>query len=555
MATTDSQNYKFTSMPQFSLTGTVSFGPQLSDIAALKTKIDGQDYYYIPQDYIQKGIVASGYAGKSPATYFSPQFLSSDFQNELKNKGTYIDIGSVANPNGGTYGDYLGALGRSTTGYFVPATKTVTSALENNQTAALGPNGQSGIVGVGNSPDGLAYLRTDTQGNDLSYTLPSGQSRVWSAPKQTSFQKFISDLGPLPTIATAIFAPQFLPLVSGATTAIQGGDLGDVLKSAGKSYVLGQVGQQAGVLGDQAAAAAQYGTDLGSAQTAMLAAQEAGLGTTADVLGNIAGSTAAGVVSGQPIEQALTGSLVNQGINTVANAAATPTSTQTPPDQLDTAFLQDMDQGIFQDTTLDTNFLQDMGQGIEPLNPVIPAENPFLAGMEEVTATEGAGVAGAGVPTGTYEGGANYLSGMEETAATEGAGVAGAENPTGTTVTVPTDTQEATKNLTPQQISQLLRIGAGLLGGGGALAAATRGLTGGTGGLIGPSMPTVQAPAPFTGTYSGMNPHDAAYFQQVQQNYNRLFPTSQVNVAAPLESWYQTKFVPDTTISNKLFGV
>lgn len=540
MATTDSQNYKFTSMPQFSLTGTVSFGPQLNDIAALKTKIDGQDYYYIPQDYIQKGIVASGYAGKSSATYFSPQFLSSDFQNELKNKGTYIDIGSVANPNGGTYGDYLGALGRSTTGYFVPATKTVTSALENYQAAPLGPNGQSGIVGVGNSPDGLAYLRTDTQGNDLSYTLPSGKSAVWNKPKQTSFQKFISDLGPLPTIATAIFAPQFLPLVSGATTAIQGGDLGDVLKSAGTSYALGQIGQQANILGDQAAAAAQYGTDLGSAQTAMLAAQEAGLGTATDVAGNIIGGTAAAVVSGKPIEEALTGSLVNQGINTAAGSLAAPSTEQPPEQPMDTSQFQNVyggdlpiedvqaafdTTGPLADTTaaLDTAFLQDMDQGIQPQ---VPAENPFLAGMEETTATEGAGIAGA-------------------------------ENPTGTTVTTPETTQEATKNLTPQQISQLLKLGLGLFGGGDALAAAAKGLMGGSAGVpaMGATMPTIRPPTPFTGTYSGMNPYDAAYFQQVQQNYNRLFPTASADVANPLQSWYQTQYKPDTTISNKLFGV
>jgi TorA maturation chaperone TorD len=72
---------------------------------------------------------------------------------------------------------------------------------------------------------------------------------------------------------------------------------------------------------------------------------------------------------------------------------------------------------------------------------------------------------------------------------------------------------------------------------------------------MGSSMPSIQAPTPFTGTYSGMNPYDASYFQQVQQNYNRLFPTTPANVAGPLESWYQTKYVPDTTISNKLFGV
>jgi hypothetical protein len=521
---------QFTSMPDIKLTGTINFGPKLSDIAGLKTKINGQDYYYLPQDYIQKGVTASGDFGRSPGTYFNPGFLSSTFQQELKDKGTYVDLSNVPNVAGdNTFGEYLTAVGRSTKGYLVPATQVTTNAVENWQKANLGPNGESGIVGVGNTPDGIAYLRTDTQGKDLNYTLPNGQSHQWSKPSQTTFQKFISDLGPLPTIATAIFAPQFLPLVTGAQTAIQGGDLGDVLKAAGTSYIL-----------QQGTSALAPEVDLNAATSGFQ-----------DVYGGAL-----------PIEDVAAAfePVVPEAV-TVGAAIPTPDIVPTPLPAIEPSVVQpdyfSADAGPLADTTvaLDDAFVQDMSQGIEP---VIPPENPFLAGMEETTATEGAGVAGAENPTGTYTGGANYLSGMEETAATEGAGVAGADNPTGTTVTVPESTQEATKNLTPKQIYQLLKLGGGLFGGAGALTMAAKGLTGGAGalgGLIGTSMPSVQAPTPFTGTYSGMNPYDAAYFQQVQQNYNRLFPTTPANVAGPLESWYQTKYVPDTTISNKLFGV
>jgi hypothetical protein len=107
----------------------------------------------------------------------------------------------------------------------------------------------------------------------------------------------VGDLGPIGTIATAIIAPEFLPVIAGAQTAAKGGDLGDVLKSAATSYAVGQIGQQAGVLGDQAAASAQYGTDINSMQTAMLAAQEAGTGSLVDVAGNIAGKAASSAVS------------------------------------------------------------------------------------------------------------------------------------------------------------------------------------------------------------------------------------------------------------------
>ena len=362
----------------------------------------------------------------------------------------------------------------------------------------------------------------------------------------------VGQLGPLVPIALMVAFPGVGAAIGGSLglsgaaatlagntilqTALNGGDLSKGLTSA----VIGEIGQQAGILGDQAATAAQYGTDVGSAQTAALAAQEAGLGTATDVAGNIIGGTAAGVAAGKPLEEALTGSLVSQGINTAAGSLATPTTEQSSEQPMDTSQFQNVyggelpiediqaafdTTGPLADTTaaLDTAFLQDMDQGIQPQ---VPAENPYLAGMEE-------------------------------TIATEGAGVAGAENPTGTTVTTPETTQEATKNLTPQQISQLLKLGLGLFGGGGALAAAAKGLMGGSTGSAGTgaTLPTIQPPTPFTGTYSGMNPYDAAYFQQVQQNYNRLFPTAPIEVATPLQSWYQTQYKPDTTISNKLFGV
>lgn len=322
-------------------------------------------------------------------------------------------------------------------------------------------------------------------------------------------------------LATALFPTLANLALPGAGTALsaintvaQGGDIENVLKSA----VINQ-GLSAAI-----GAASPDNVDLNAATAG---------------LQNVYGGNL-------PIEDiaAAFEPAVPEGV-IVGAAIPTPDIVATPLPAIESSVVQpdyfSVDAGPLADTTQD-------------LESIIPPENPFLAGMEETTAIEGAGVAGADNPTGTYTGGANYLSGMEETTATEGAGVAGADNPTGTTVTVPDTVQEATKNLTPKQAYQLFRLGAGLFGGAGALTAAAQGLMGGgTGG--GMAMPSIQAPTPFTGTYSGMNPYDAAYFQQVQQNYNRLFPTTPANVAGPLESWYQTKYVPDTTISNKLFGV
>jgi hypothetical protein len=125
-------------------------------------------------------------------------------------------------------------------------------------------------------------------------------------------------IGTMATVATAIVAPELLPLVSAGNTLAKGGDLGDALKSAAVTYVAQGVGQYAGGVGDQATAAATYGTDLGSQQTAMLAAQEAGMGTVNDLVGNSIGSTAANIVRGQDPLTALT----NGGIN-AGTAAAT----------------------------------------------------------------------------------------------------------------------------------------------------------------------------------------------------------------------------------------
>ena len=115
----------------------------------------------------------------------------------------------------------------------------------------------------------------------------------------------------------------------------------------------------------------------------------------------------------------------------------------------------------------------------------------------------------------------------------------------------PEDTQKTTEvpGLTNAQILNLLRFGAGLFGTTGALNTV---LKPSTTPATAPVTPPEQPVTPFTGTYSGMNFNSPEYYQQVQQNYNRLFPGSNINVAEPLQQWYDTKFTPVTT---KLFGV
>lgn len=126
-------------------------------------------------------------------------------------------------------------------------------------------------------------------------------------------------IGTIAKVATAIVAPELLPLVSAADTVAHGGDLGDALKSAATTYVAQGIGGYAGQVGDQAAAAVEYGTDFGSQQTAMLAAQEAGLKTGVDLAGNVIGSAAAGIVRGQNPLQALISGGISAGTSAVTS--------------------------------------------------------------------------------------------------------------------------------------------------------------------------------------------------------------------------------------------
>ena len=219
-AAAEGAKYKLTSLPSdFSFDRTASFGPQLSEIGYFTSNINGQDYYFVPMDTLTKGVIATGqYGFGAPSTYYFPKALSNEFQQELRNSGTYADVSNVKNPYGGTYGDYLQATGRSSKGYFVPINDVTRNVLENPQNAALGPNGESGIQGIINSPDrGLAWSLTNTNGHDLSFVTPDGLGYVWDKPHQTTLQKYLSKLGPVPGIVTAIFAPDRFDEVANIT--------------------------------------------------------------------------------------------------------------------------------------------------------------------------------------------------------------------------------------------------------------------------------------------------------------------------------------------------
>lgn len=122
---------------------------------------------------------------------------------------------------------------------------------------------------------------------------------------------------PIGTMATvaAISTGQYylLPAISAGKVVANGGDLDDALKAAAITYAAGELG---GMAGDQVSTATQYGTDLGSQQTAMLASQNAGMGVGNALGGATSAAVGAGtgaLLSGGDVGQAIVSGLAGYG--------------------------------------------------------------------------------------------------------------------------------------------------------------------------------------------------------------------------------------------------
>jgi len=130
---------------------------------------------------------------------------------------------------------------------------------------------------------------------------------------------------PIGTMASvaAIATQQYylLPAISAGKVVANGGDLDDALKAAAITYVAGEVG---GMAGDQVSTAANYATDLGSQQTAMLAAQNAGMGMGTTLGGAASAAVGAGtgaLLSGGDVGQAILSGLSGYGSRLGMNLA------------------------------------------------------------------------------------------------------------------------------------------------------------------------------------------------------------------------------------------
>jgi len=131
---------------------------------------------------------------------------------------------------------------------------------------------------------------------------------------------------PIKTIATiaAVASGQvhLIPYINAGATLARGGDFGDALKAYAVSTIAQGVGSY---VGDQLGTALEYGTDLGSAQTAMLAQQSGDLigNTLGGTIGSAVGAGAAGAtaaaLTGGDAEQAFLNALANYGVRAGVN--------------------------------------------------------------------------------------------------------------------------------------------------------------------------------------------------------------------------------------------
>jgi hypothetical protein len=158
-----------------------------------------------------------------------------DTQVNLNGRGQYVDArGNVVDPSKVTAQDVSGEYGTQTV-YTAPITTSrllgnketgqrIDSPFSTSAQTAPGLFGGEGNTGY--------HVNFDAQGNPKFST--------------STIKDDNSGLASLATIGLSIAFPEFAPLIAGGSTALQGGNIGDVLKSAAMGYagqqLMGQFG-------------------------------------------------------------------------------------------------------------------------------------------------------------------------------------------------------------------------------------------------------------------------------------------------------------------------
>lgn len=349
----------------------------------------------------------------------------------------------------------------------------------------------------------------------------------------------------------------YTPGQSGSVLGGVIGSLGDIYKSLGPvGTILGNAVMPGLGTALSIAAAIDEGNAEGALKSLAIGQGLSELGvsdaltqaTGSEAVGQLGTGTLGGLAAGKDLTTALTNATIGAGIN----QAAANLANQTPADfeadinkTLDTSagipvsgFEADINQvldlpatqttDIFVDTTA-----SDFPSGMDLSSDIGPTANT-VEDVSQALAGEGTDISGQDLAADATTG--NTLEDVS------------------TELTSEVTSEDEKPGLNKEQIASLLKTGLGLFGG---ITAASK--------ALGSSVPSinsilntqsvVNSPTPFTGTYSGMNMTNPEYFQQVQQNYNRLFPNTPTDVATPLQAWYSTEYKPETPVIKSLFGL
>lgn len=182
---------------------------------------------------------------------------------------------------------------------------------------------------------------------------------------------------PLPTIATAILISQGVPapIATATVTYLNGGSTEDAIRAGAISYAGQQAGQYAA---SEYGVPLEYGTDVGSEQSAMLAAQDAGMPTvTESAVGGAASGATQAALRGENIGDILTagakGGLVSGGSEYISQEAG----------------MQPGSTGEFITKTASSKALSDILSGPKPTSPTAPT--PAYGTYPTSVTTTGAG--------------------------------------------------------------------------------------------------------------------------------------------------------------------
>jgi hypothetical protein len=340
----------------------------------------GEQYYYVPQEFIAKGLTQQTPDGKT-FVVAKPSLLD---KNILKKA---VPVVIPPEGLGAGSGEFEGALGqvsnlyeKPTTGFLFKGDDDVIKAFSTKpvfwnvgdsvQREGGGTSAEfSGkIVGIGEKDGNYVYLQEPREGTTSAYLTSDGTHRTYTAPSRPggllgTLSDFIADTPFLPEIvgiiaaanpATAPFAGEIYSASKGIQTAARGGDVGDVLKSVAVAYAGSKVvpavvktalpADIAAIPGAVPAVSATT-TSLLTGQpleTALQTGLAAGAGsvvggqvsgaTGSQAAGQVAGGTTAGLLSGKDAASsainALIGTTASQAGQAVNRLLTQPQATQ-----------------------------------------------------------------------------------------------------------------------------------------------------------------------------------------------------------------------------------